>query len=471
MGKKKKAKRQEQVETPIDNSVARTVQGISPSNPMAAEIWGLSGYMDQTAGVSVNENSAQNVTTLFAAITLLAQTLAALPVGCFRKTKEDDRENADQHPANYLFNKSPDDVMTAYNYREALQGHILLRGNGYSEIVRNFRGQAIELYLLDPRAVHPRIDIKTKVPVYDYAQPSGRPIELDRTEIQHIPNFSTNGIIGLPPLTVYRETLGLTIAANRYASEYFAKGGRPLGFLTKPTLIQRKERDSLRDEWQEMHGGIENSNQVGILSGGLDWKNIGMSNNDAQLLELRQFQKYEIATMFRIPPFLLGDTSQPISSIEFIMLQFAIFTLLPWMKRWESEMNFKLFTPKERFNYYLEFNSDGMLRGDAKSRSEALKAELQNGALTVNEWRRIMNRSPIEGGNVPLIMASQIAKLEDVISGKANLDTTNKKSQPADKQVNRILAAYKKLPPNDKSKVRDLVISLNGIHPFPSESN
>lgn len=442
---------------------ARTIQGVQPSDPRVLEMWGMNGE-PSSAGVYVDEQSAQNVGTVYACVTLRAQSLSSLDVVCRKRKPNGDKEIADQHPCHWMFNNSPDEISPAYNIKETAHGHILLRGDSYFELIRNGRGQAVEAHLLDPRRMSVELDNQQKLPIYHYSQPTGPRIQYDRSEVLHILNWSHNGLKGIPPLTLFREQIGFTIAANRYSSEYFRKGGRPLGFLTKPGYIGDKEKESHRDEWRELHGSLDQSHNVGILSGGLDWKNIGMSNQDAQLLGLHQFNKYQIATIFRCPPFLVGDVSQPLASIENVMLQYIIFTVLPDVKRWEGQMNMKLFTEKERFTYSVEFNLDSILRGDAKSRSEAFQIQARNGALLTNEWRRAENRNSVEGGDIPLIMASQIAKLEDVISGKANLDTTGKKSKPADPggTVNRIAKAYKKMSPEDRQKVKDIVVSMNG---------
>lgn len=460
-----------------DFNKPRTVQDTGPETRSLAQYWGLNNDYTSAAGVYIDETVAQNISTVYSCITLIAQTLASLPIGCFRKKADDDREAVDQHPAWWIFNKSPDDVLTSYMARETFQGHLLLRGNAYFELVRNFRGQAVDAYLLDPRkmSVVPKYDTErnSEVPEYHYSPPKGSRVEYDRSELLHFANWSTNGYLGIAPLTLFRESMGLTVAANRYASNYFVKGGHPLGFLTRSRPATMKEKKEIQADWLELHGGVENSHNVGFLTGDMDWKNIGMSNNDAQLLGLRQFQKYELASVYRVPPFLIGDVEQPLSNIEFILIQFLIFTLLPWMKRHESEMNKKLFTRMEQFSYYMEYNADALLRGDAKSRSDAFQTQARNGALLIDEWRRMENRPKLPDGmgQVPMIMASQIAKLEDVISGKVNLDTTNKTSNGKgkvnknnnDNQIYQLADEYSKLNEHDRNRLKGLIISMNGV--------
>lgn len=438
------------------------------------EVWGLNAG-GPSAGVHVDEIAAQNLTTVYACVSLRAQLLASLPVGCFRKLPNDDREAVDQHPAHWLFNKSPDEMMSSFNATEASEGHCLLRGNSYFELIRNNRGQAMEAFLLDPRAMTVKVEQEKgsglHVPTYKYSEGRGTPIDFDRSEILHFANFGNNGLLGIAPLTMFRESMGMSIAANRYAAEFFAKGGYPLGFLTRKGSIHKGERETFRDEWDYMHGGgPHNSHRVALLTGEMSWEAVGMNNADAQLLGLRQFQKYELASLFRTPPFLIGDVEQPLSDTEFIFLQFAIFTMFPTVKRREGQMNMKVFTRDERHKYYMEFNLDAMLRGTFKERQEAFQIMARSGALLIDEWRRKenLNNLPDGLGKVPMIMASQTATIQDVIDGKVNLSTAAgstkaKPNKPKEQQLERMAKVYERMSPNDRGRFKDMIVAANGV--------
>lgn len=459
-----------------ERATARTVQGGGTTDPNTAQILGLSAY--NTIGVNLTEQTAQNISTLYGCVTLRAQCLATMPLSCFRRVGPDklDEEVAYDHPVHWMWNHEPDDFLTAYNAREAASGHVDLRGNAYFELHRNFRGQAVKAYLLDPRRMNLKFpmgydanDTSQLAPnskIYEYTEPGKAPEKFDRSELLHFAGYSFNGLEGIPPLSLFRETLGLTIMANRYTSEYFKKGGAPLGFLTKPNVITKAQRDSLRDEWNELHRGLENSHQVGVLSGGLDWKNIGFNNNDAQLLGLRQFQRVLVAELYRIPLPLLTVDEAP-ESIETLQLQFIMFTMLPIMKRWEAEMNRVLFTPKEKFTYFVKHDPEIFLRADAKTSAEVDQIRTRNSLSMINEIRRRDGKRGIEGGDTPIVMASQMATLKAVLDGTANLKTTgNPKSDQPDspeaRKVNRIARAYSKLSESDRKTVMGMMVSMNG---------
>lgn len=402
----------------------RTTENYPLSDRRLIDLFG--GRMDTDAGININEDAALGVSAYYRGITLISQTLAGLPIKIYRKRSDKiGRDVVDDHPAYRLLSLSPDDDLPAYLWRESMQGHVLMRGNAYAEIVRNNRGQAVNCYMLHPDEVHPEWDADGFRQYRVSSVKKGTPI-MDRSEILHIPALSWDGLCGISPIRVARNSIGLTIATERYGSQFFRKGGRLLGFLTKSSKINKEQRQHMREEWAELHEGLRNALGVGVLSGGLDWKQISVPPDEAQFLETRKFQVAEIARWLGIPPHMLGDMSKATyNNIEHMLIEFVTFTLLPWVKRWEGELNMKMFTRREQaMGYYAEFNLDGLLRGDIKSRTEALERELRNGVLTINEWRAMLNRNPVDGGDHSLIMASQLATLEAVISGEANLDTT-----------------------------------------------
>jgi HK97 family phage portal protein len=119
-----------------------------------------------------------------------------------------------------------------------------------------------------------------------------------------------------------------------------------------------------------------------------------------QLLELQRFSIEQIARIYSLPPVFLQDlTNGTYSNTEQQDLHFVKHTLKRWIEQTEQEMNLKLFPRGSEF--YVEFNVDGLLRGDFKTRMEAHAASIQNGIRTPNEVRDIENMSPMpEGGSL-----------------------------------------------------------------------
>lgn len=420
--------RQTSVRRSQPKNTLRATAGVSLSDGGSRGIFGL---WDATrSGVIVDENTAMNFAAFYAAVSLISECCAILPRKVYRSSVDEgveSREEVRKHPAWKICNRTPDGIRSAYTLFETMTIHACTVGNAYAEIVRNGRGQAVECHILDPKAVSVLVDPQTGRPVYHvFENRVGTVLQKELTDYQvlHIKAPGWDGIIGKSPVTRARESIGLGLAAEIYGSRFFGKGGRPLGFLTKPNRISKKERDTIRQEWEELHGGLDNSLQVGVLHGGLDWKPIGLTNEDAQFLQTRKFQVTEIARWFRIPPHMLGDMEKAsYANVEHMLIEFVTFTMLPWVRRWESELNMKLFTRDEQFTHYVEFQLDGLLRADSRSRAEALERQLRNGVLTPDEWRKLENRPvyPDGIGAEPLIMASQLCTLRQVAQGQSVL--------------------------------------------------
>lgn len=408
-----------------DQAAMRTSHSVHPSNPGLATLWGIDDRSE--GGVNVNTESAMNFSAWYAGVQLIAESLAILPRKTYRISGEDDssREPNRRHPSWKMLNRSPDGIRTSFSLIETMTMHCLNTGNGFAELIRNNRGQGMLAHLLDPTTVTIDINQKTGSPLYKiYEYDSARPKVLEASQVLHLRAPGWNGIEGKSPLSRAREAIGLGLTIEKYGTKFFANGSRPLGFLKTPRRLKKGEKQNIREEWTEMHGGVENTNQVGILHNGWEWEQVGMTNDDAQFLASRKFQINEICRWLRIPPHMLGDMDKAsYDNVEQMLIEFVTFTILPWVRRWESELNMKVFTPDEQNNYFVEFQLDGLLRADAMSRAESNQIQLQSGALLLDEWRAMENRPayPDGIGKKPLIMASQMLTLEQVINGEGML--------------------------------------------------
>ena len=139
---------------------------------------------------------------------------------------------------------------------------------------------------------------------------------------------------------------------------------------------------------------------------------LSMPNNEAQFLETRKFQVTEICRIFRVPPHMIGDLERAtFSNIESQNISFAVHTIRPWLVRIEQAINKTLIPENEKGRYYVQFNIDGLMRGDYKSRMEGYAIARQNGWMSANDIRALENLNPIseeEGGNAYLVNGNMI---------------------------------------------------------------
>ena len=303
------------------------------------------------AGKPVNERSAMQISAVNAAVRILAESIASLPLHVFEKGKHGDRIKAEDLELFYLLHDKPNPEMTSFIFRETLMTHILLWGNGFAQILRNGRGEVMGLYPLLPNKMSVERDEKGQL-YYRYIRNDNEPPTMDGNtvilmpeNVLHIPGLGFDGLVGYSPISMTKNAIGLALAAEEYGSKFFANGAAPAGVLEHPGII--KDVSKLRESWNQTFGGSGNAGKVAILEEGLHFNPIAMSPQDSQLLETRQYQLNEIARIFRIPPHMLGDLSKAtFSNIEEQGLEYVKYTLTPWICRWEAslttEINFHI---------------------------------------------------------------------------------------------------------------------------------
>jgi hypothetical protein len=195
------------------------------------------------------------------------------------------------------------------------------------------------------------------------------------------------------------ESIGLGKAAEIYGASLFGQGARPGGILEHPAQLSDQARENLRSSFEGLHKGPANANRMAILEEGMTWRQVAIPPEDAQFLQTREFQVIEIARWFNVPPHFLRDLSRAtFSNIEHQGIEFVIYSLRPWLVRWEQEVNRKLLSPAERKGYFAEFLVDALLRGDIATRYESYATARNNGWLSADEIRSMENQNPLPDG-------------------------------------------------------------------------
>jgi len=361
------------------------------------------------SGKSVTAQTAIQLSTVYACVRVIAETVASLPLGVYENSAEGSSK-AQEHPLYPLLHDEPNPEMTSFVFREVMLTHLLMYGNSYSQIIRSGRNKITGLYPLLPDKMTVDRD-KTGTLFYTYTTRDGTPVVLDPSEIMHIPGLGFDGIMGYSPIALEKNAIGLAIASEEYGSKFFGNGARPSGILTHPNTV--KNPKALRESWNSAYGGSSNSNRVAILEEGMKFEPIAIPNNEAQFLETRKFQVDEICRIFRVPPHLVGNLEHAtFSNIEHQSIDFAVHTIRPWLVRIEQAMNRSLLTDKEKGSFYCSFNMDGLMRGDYKSRMEGYAIARQNGWMSANDIRELENLNPMseeDGGNAYLVNGNMIS--------------------------------------------------------------
>jgi HK97 family phage portal protein len=369
---------------------------VSLTDPAAwADVFGA---WKSTAGIEVTVERALGVPAIWAATNFIPATIASLPLDLY--TREDQgRKTADKDPLYATLHDAVNDEMSSFAWRKQAMEHVLLRGRSFTLIVRNKAGRVKELSLLDPTKVRVERKDVDGVPRTIYIHEAGsKRTTYNAADIIDIPwRLKFDGLAHYDPVSTLRDAIGLAIALEQYGAKFFENGGVPplqlVGPLNSPGAVSRAAIDVM----EALKEAKKEGRPILPMPMMHELKPIGIDPQKGQMTEARRMQIEQIARIYQLPPTFLQDLSNgTFSNTEQQDLHFVKHTLSQWLKAWEQELNLKLFSAKNRKSF-VEFNADGLLRGDFKSRMEGYAQAIQNGINSPDEVRRMENW-PDEGG-------------------------------------------------------------------------
>lgn len=381
------------------------LRGVHPRNPDAWLINAFGGSRETASGVMVDEDTAMRYTALFACVRILAETIASLPLPLFRRTADGGKEKATDNPLFQLLHDKPNDEQTSFEWREMMQGHAGLWGNAYSAIDENGRGEPSKLIPLDPSSTRPSRRPDGRL-IYEAHPGGGEMVVFPAERILHIKWMSQDGIVGITPIELYREAIGLGLAAEEFTSRFFSNDASPTGVLSHPGELKGQAHQNLKDSIDKQTKGLRKAFKYLILEEGMQWTQIGIPAKDAELINTRKMQIQEIARIYRMQPHKIGVLDDAtFSNIEEQNIEHVVDTIRPWAVRWEQALNMKLISDRDRLSLFFEFNLEGLLRGNSQQRSSFYQILWQMGVLSGNDIASMENLNPFEGGDkrfVPL---------------------------------------------------------------------
>lgn len=341
---------------------------------------------------SLSAESSLKLSTVWACVTLLADSISCLPVHLFEKTQEG-RETVLSNKGLRCLN-NPNSYLSRYDVLHHIMVSVNLWGNAYVQIIRDHYAVPVKLKLLMPYNVEPYL---TDNDVLMYSVASGGMVE--SSDMIHVKGLTLNGYKGKSPITVHAENLLLTKNATDYGAKFFKDGGNIEGVFSVPNELSDKSFDRLKSTMQESYYGMKNAHRPMLLESGMKYDRLNIPLNDAQFLDTRTFQKEEIASIFRVPPHLIGDlTKSSYNTNELMGQEYVTYSLLPWAVKIESELRRKLLREDEQELLYFKFNMNSLMRADSKSRSEYYKNLNLIGVLSPNEIRELEDMNGYKGG-------------------------------------------------------------------------
>ena len=391
------------------------------------------------SGEKVDEQSAMQISTVYACVRLLAETVAALPLHLYRYTDGGKgKESAFDHPLYRILYRQPNDEMSSFIWRETMMTHLLLWGNAYSQIIRDGRNNVLGLYPLLPENVEVDRDEQGQLYYIYHAYTDEVPGEQNqdiyfrKDEILHIPGLGFNGLVGFSPIAMMKNSLGTTLAVEKYGASFFKNGAQPSGVLEHPGVL--KDPQKIRDNWTAVYGGANNAHRVAVLEEGMAYKAISLPPEDSQFLSTRQFGVEEICRIFRVPHMVQSLEHATFSNIEHQSIDFVVHTLTPWLVRFEQAIIKDLLLEEEQDVLFPKFNVDGLLRGDYQSRMNGYATGISNGFLSPNDIHRLENMDliPAEEGGDDYYLNGGYVKLRDAGKFAQAKQAAVEQNQPKD---------------------------------------
>lgn len=370
----------------------RVERDLVRSDPVSMEEFGIllgqgRGNAFRTkAGITVGPKGALGIAAWWRGVRYLTETLAGLPAHTYR-----DQGSTRSRRANPVWREKPDAETPWFALIEFWMMSLLHKGNAYAWKQRDAQGRVIGLRVLHPdRMKVGQASDGTKVFQIDNNVEYG----YTTREILHIPGLSYDGVCGLNPIQAHAETLGLVKAADEYAARHFGQGSHLRAYLSLPQTLTTEEADLLRARWELFHSGMANASAFGVLGNGAEYKTVSLDPQQTQLLETRKYNTVSIAQILGVVPHKLYDLERATySNIEHQSIEAVTDGIVPWAIRLEAWINFDPDLMAE--GNFLEFQIEGLLRGDTATRYEAYSKAVGGPWMTGDEARRLENRAPM----------------------------------------------------------------------------
>ena len=369
------------------------------------------GDFAAASGVTVNVDTAMGVPAIWAAVNFIAGTLAGLPLHVYRKT--DAGRERDTEGFGATINTAVNDETSSFEWRKYMFEQVLTGGRSITYIERDEGGNVRNLHPIDPNGVLVERKVTSQgfpAKTYRYNQRIFKARDIiDLTFMVKANQLDPRG-----PIATNKDAIGMAIAASQYGAKAFQSGGIPPAVLQGPFQSGAAASRASEDVAAATAKLAKEGRPIMALPLGHELKSVGFSPEQMQLIELQRFSIEQIARIYSLPPIFLQDlTRSTFTNSEQQDLHFVKHTLKRWIEQAEQEMNLKLFGRGS--DQYVEFNVDGLLRGDFKTRMEAHATSIQNGIRTPNEVRDLENMSARDEGNDLMIQGATVPIKNQVI--------------------------------------------------------
>jgi HK97 family phage portal protein len=406
------------------------IRGGTERRDFGSELAKIPGPLDgwrSKAGPIVNEDTALAHIDVYKCVSLIADSIAMLPLRAHRKVASRNEAgrmvvHGEKVPAQPLLltDPMPGDLAPEFSFKHRVIESLLIDGNTYNEAAAvDARGVVSVLMPIHPAKVRD-VRVNERSGLVEYVMHDGGIMGSirDGGTMVHWPGFIQPGKLkGVSPIKAGMQGIALSMAAEEFGARWFGDGANPSGYLKHAENKTKAEADRTKRAWVRQYSGL--NREPAYLYGGLEWHPITVNPDESQFIETRQHQAGQMAGLFRVPPHMVGDVSKSTSwgtGIEEQGLGFAVYTLGPWITRLEQAMSFLL--PRGE---YAKMNVGALLRAKITERYQAYATGRQWGWLSVNDIRELEDLAPVADGDIylqPLNMIEASSALDALMASK-----------------------------------------------------
>ena len=396
----------------------RAIRNITNSSDLMQRNMTLSDPVEWLTGTTsgTTQTGAMKLSAVNACVEVITNSISKLPIFIMdSNTKEHIN-----HPLLSILCDRPNEAMTPSVYKKLIHTNILMKGNGYALIVRNpNNARPQELIPIYSDYITPWIDYKGKL-WYIFTHPkTGEVRKLDNFDILHYKAYSEDGINGISVLSRASDVINTSKAAQNYENKLYTQNARPSGVLKADAQINKEAKDKIREEWNNIHNGVDNAFKIAVLDLGLSYQPISLNNKDAQFVESKTITIEDITRFFGVPLYKINSGKQSYSSNEQNGIEYVVNTLHPSVTQYEEEDTYKLlFESEKRKGLEIRRNMMAELKGDTSSRGTWYKNMREIGAFSVDDVLALEDMPKVPGGHtrnaslnyVPLELFEELSK-------------------------------------------------------------
>lgn len=376
-------------------AIGQTINVSSATDEEIRDFLRDGGGNTSISGRSITESNAMKVAAAYRCTNIISGVVSWLPMDLIRRESETVRKPAVGHPLRRVLTVRPNAWQTPKEFKQLMQAHVMLRGNAVAVKVKAF-GQTTALIPIHPDRVlieqENNLQMKYTVTATDGSLRTYR-----SADVLHLRGLSLNGYSGLSVLSHMRESLGIALDGETAAATLMKNGSFVDTVIKHPDKMSPEAYNRLKESWEQRKTGVDNAGKTAILEEGASLDKVSMSAKDLQFIESRDFQRYDIAMFFGVPPHMIGATDKTTSwgsGIEQQNIGFVTYTLNDWLVMWQEALKRDTINENEWESLDVRFFPQALLKGDTKAQWDAFTRGRQWGIYSANDVRALLDMNP-----------------------------------------------------------------------------